>query len=263
MPSVEAVPFLIAQEKGYFKDLGIEVKFHTYNNAKDRDSEIQTGTVDAVVDDVLGLLTKREAGFKVKATSTLDSSFQLLINKDKMTENPNVGLMEMSITNYLADGYLKDKPFNKVFINAIPQRLEMTVTGTTAMAVLPEPVASVGQSKGLDKETMTIEGEPSPTVLIFTEDAIDRKPNTIKALYEAYNKAVKDFEESDVMGRDLLVKTFNVSPEVAPLLTLPKYQKAYLMDEAYYTKVQTWMNENLGTKLTKTFSESVETIFVK
>ncbi len=56
MPDTDSLPFLIAEEKGYFADEGLEVDLKQFKSAMDRDSALQSGNLDgavvrAVVDD--------------------------------------------------------------------------------------------------------------------------------------------------------------------------------------------------------------------
>lgn len=263
MPSVDALPIIYAKENGVFEKQGIDVEIHYYNNAKDRDSEIEAGLVDAIVDDVLGIMTKSKAGFNVKALSSTDTVFQMVMKEDVDKEKVSVGMMEVSITNYLSDQFLKDKTVEKVFINAIPQRLEMTMSGQVDMSVLPEPVASQGEKMGLKKEPIVLENNQSPNLLIFTEKAILEKKEAISAFYKSYNLAVEAVNKDPKSGQALLVSAFKLNPEIESLITLPTYRKATIMKETLYEDVKTWMNQELNTEINAKYSEVFDGQFVK
>ena len=48
MGSIDTIPFVIAQENGYFEEEGIKVNLELFNAAKDRDAALQAGQLDGV-----------------------------------------------------------------------------------------------------------------------------------------------------------------------------------------------------------------------
>lgn len=53
MPDTDSLPFLIAEEKGYFADEGVKVNLKPFKSAMDRDSAMQSGHLDGAVSDML------------------------------------------------------------------------------------------------------------------------------------------------------------------------------------------------------------------
>ena len=51
MGSIDAVPLVIAQEKGYFEEEGLNVNLEIFTAAKDRDAALQAGELDGVLAD--------------------------------------------------------------------------------------------------------------------------------------------------------------------------------------------------------------------
>ena len=76
MPDVDSLPFLIAQEKGYFKEEGVEGELQQYKSAMDRDAALQSGTLDADVSDMLAVAFAKDGGFDVNVTSFTDGSYK-------------------------------------------------------------------------------------------------------------------------------------------------------------------------------------------
>ena len=66
MPDVESIPFLIAQENGYFADEGVTVNIEHFSSAKDRDSALQSGKLDGVITDMAAVLFANEGGIKLR-----------------------------------------------------------------------------------------------------------------------------------------------------------------------------------------------------
>lgn len=259
MPSVDAAPIYLADAKGYFTDAGVEVEVRTYTNGTDRETELQTDHVDGVVTDILGLVTNVEAGFAVKATSSTDTAFPVLIYGDSdEKQSVSVGMAEVSVTNYLSDGFLKEYQIEKQFINAISQRMEMVIEGLLDMAIIPEPMASQGELQGLKKVMMTNDDAYSPNILVFRQSVIDDNSEAIKRFYIAYNRAVADINNDDSEARDLLISNLNLNPDIKDLITLPQYQPAQMASEAQATKIALWASKELGVVITTSYSDWVD-----
>lgn len=66
MPDIDSIPFIIAQEKGYFKEEGVDVELQYFKSAMDRDSALQSGNLDGGVSDMLAAGFAKAGGFDVK-----------------------------------------------------------------------------------------------------------------------------------------------------------------------------------------------------
>ena len=49
MSSIDIVPIVIAKEKGYFEEEGLELDFQLFTAAKDRDAALQAGELYGVI----------------------------------------------------------------------------------------------------------------------------------------------------------------------------------------------------------------------
>lgn len=174
MPAVDSAPILIAAQKGFFAELGLSVEAQVYTNAMNRQSALQSGGLDGAMTDVIALINNVENGFDIKVTTSTDGVFPFLMKSNiEAKKEITVGLMEVSVTNYLSDRLLKDRyTLQKVYINEIPARLEMISKGTLDLAVIPEPMASQGELTGLTKKLYENTDECSPDVMVFTGKAI-------------------------------------------------------------------------------------------
>lgn len=197
MPAVDTAPILLADEMGYFTDLGLDVSIDIYTNAQDRQTALQTNSIDAAMTDLVAVATNVNSGFDMKATTTTDGMFPILatptsIDKDSIS----VGMMEVSVSNFLVDEWLShDYNIEKVYINPIPGRLEAVASGQIDMGLFPEPVATIGESKGLTKLVFEPTDGNFPDVMVFTGKAISEKPEAIQAFHDAYNLAVEDIQK--------------------------------------------------------------------
>lgn len=252
MPAVDTAPILIAEKEGYFKELGLDVDIEIYTNAKDRQSALQSNSIDGAMTDFIALATNVNGGFKIKATTMTDGMFPVLENKDfKGKKDIKVGMMEVSVSNYLIDKWLsKDYNIEKVFIDEIPARLSAVASGELDMGLFPEPVASNGEVQGLKKVVYGLDDKYSPNCMVFTEKALEEKGDAIKDFHVAYNKAVDKINSNPEIAREILVEKIpNIKPEAKELIVLPEYKKASLPDSEYVNEIITWTEDTLKKQI--------------
>jgi NitT/TauT family transport system substrate-binding protein len=252
MPAVDTAPIFLAQEQGYFEEQNLNVNIEIYTNAQNRQSALQTNGIDGAMTDLVAVATNVNGGFNIKATMLTDGMFVLLSQPDKINNDElSVGMMEISVSNFLVDHWLAyNHDIEKVYINAIPARLEAVATGQLDMGLFPEPIASVGEKNGLDKLTFEPIDGFSPDVMVFTDQAIKEKHKAIQAFHNGYNQAVEAIQADETLARDTIINNIpNVSPDLKELINLPKYHQARLPDEDYLNKIITWTNSVLEEPL--------------
>ena len=254
MPDTDSLPFIIAKEKGYFAEEGIEVNIQQYKSAMDRDSALQSGNLDGAVSDILAVAFAKAGGFDVKVTSFTDGSYKLIASKDaginnvKALAGKDVAVSRNTIIEYVTDQILAkegmdSESINKVIIPQIPTRLEMLQNGKLTAATLPEPMASIAVSNGCTYVTGSDELGINPGVIMFTAKTVDNKTAEIAAMYRAYNKAV-DYLNNTSRDEyiDLVVEKGGFPPAAKEALKLPEYHKAALPKESDVTDCIKWLN---------------------
>lgn len=159
MPDTDSLPFIIAQEKGYFAEEGITVHLQQFKSAMDRDSAMQSGNLDGAVSDMLAAAFAKDGGFDVKITSATDGSYKLVAAPEEKAasaaelQGKDVAVSRNTIIEFVTDQILAEQKLpgdsiNKVVIPQIPTRLEMLQNGKLAAATLPEPMASIAIHNG-------------------------------------------------------------------------------------------------------------------
>ena len=258
MPSYDSTPILWAKDQGIFEEMGLDVEINVYSNGNDRDTQIQTGAVDAVVSDIMGLVSLIEANIEVQALSKTDTVFSVVSAKNAMSNTDlSLGMAEISVTQYAVDQGLTEKNIDKKFIDAIPQRLEMVAQQLIDGAILPEPMASMSKLKGLDSTPINIE---SPNILMFTKKAVEDKEASIKVFYEAYNKGIDSLNKNQDEVKDVVIKYLNLNAEIKDVLVLPEFTKATSVKEETYNNVLSWMSKTLDIKSEVEYSKAVSDI---
>lgn len=269
MPDTDSLPFIIAQEKGYFKEEGLEVNIQQYKSAMDRDSALQSGNLDGAVSDMLAVAFVKDGGFNVKVTSFTDGSYKLIAGKQQHVktvadlQGQDVAVSRNTIIEYVTDQILaKEKmepdSINKVIIPQIPTRLEMLQNGKLAAATLPEPMASIAVHNGCQFVMGSDELGINPGVIMFTAKTTNDRRAELAAMYRAYNKAV-DYLNNTPREEyiNLVVEKGGFPPAAQEALKLPEYHHAALPKESDVVDCVKWLQAKGLIKKNYTYADFV------
>ncbi|HKK49114.1 MAG TPA: ABC transporter substrate-binding protein [Alkalispirochaeta sp.] len=267
MPAVDTAPFYVAQEAGYFADEGVAVDFQLFTSGQDRQSALQTGQIDGAMTDLVAVAVNVAGGFDLKATMLTEGVFPVMVHPDSVQDGDarvSIGLMEVSVTNFLADQWLgEDYELEKVFINQVPARLEALASGQLDMGVFPEPIASIGASRGLERRVFEPVDGFSPDVIAFTGGARERKRAAIVAFQRAYNRAAADIRTREDVARDAIIANIpNVPPEIRGEIVLPTYHDARLPDDAAVQRIIAWTEQVVDGELGVSAADLLDRSFV-
>lgn len=275
MPDVDSIPFVIAQEKGYFKEEGITVTLKPFKSAMDRDSAMQSGNLDGEISDMLAEAFAKEGGFDTVITSITTGSYKLVVNKDetvmsiKELKGKDVAISKNTIIEYvtdkvMAEGGLTAADINKVIIPQIPARLEMLQNGKIAAATLPEPMATIAVKNGGRILNSSDKLGINPGVMIFTTKAVNEKEKEIQAIYRAYNKAI-DYLAKEPMENyiDLLIEKGGFPGAVKGTLILPQYKKPIAPETKDVEDVIIWLQARQLISKGYSYKELVDDRFVR
>lgn len=275
MPDVDSIPFIIAQEKGYFKEEGITVTLKPFKSAMDRDSALQSGNLDGAVSDMLAEAFAKAGGFDTVITSITNGSYKLVVSKDETANSvqelkgKEIAISKNTIIDYVTDkilteGGLSSADSNKVVIPQIPTRLEMLQNSKIAAATLPEPMATIAVKNGGKVLRTSEQLNLNPGVLIFTTKSVNEKEKEIQAMYRAYSKAVA-YLASEPMENyiDLVIEKGGFPKDVKGALVLPKYRKATAPQEKDIEDVLTWLQSRQLITQKYLYSDLVDTRFIR
>lgn len=275
MPDVDSIPFIIAQEKGYFQEEGLTVNIKAFKSAMDRDSALQSGNLDGAISDMLAVVFAKSGGFDVKITSLTSGSYKLIAGANETASSvqelkgKEVAVSKNTIIEYvtdriLAESGMPDSAIHKVVIPQIPTRLEMLQNGKLPAATLPEPMASIMLKNGGKLLSSSDQLGIYPGILLFTGKAVAEKKAELQAMYRAYNKAIVYLEtEPQEKYIDLLIEKGGFPASVKGALVLPAYKKAALPSDKDVEACMHWLKEKNLVKQTYGYEALVDGSFLK
>lgn len=275
MPDVDSIPFLIAQEMGYFKEENLHVILTPFKSAMERDSALQSGNLDGAISDMLAAAFAKAGGFDVKITSLTYGSYKLIAGADTQAQTPRdlsgkqVAISKNTVIEYVTDRILAkqqmaESEIEKIVIPQIPVRLEMLQNGKLAAATLPEPLASVALGKGAHLVSGSDQLGINPGILLFTGKSIAEKEASLAALYRAYNRAI-EYLQKEPQGKyiDFLIVKGGFPPAVKSGLQLPAYRKAALPPQADLADCMQWLARRKLIEKPYAYDEIVDGRFAK
>ncbi|CUH95934.1 hypothetical protein P22_2022 [Propionispora sp. 2/2-37] len=275
MPDVDSIPFIIAQEKGFFKEEGVQVTLTSFKSAVERDSALQSGNLDGAVSDVLAEAFAKQGGFDTVITSATTGSYKLVAGQQEAVtslqnlKGRDVAISKNTIIEYVTDEIaahsgLSAADINKVIVPQIPVRLEMLQNGKIAAATLPDPLATLAIKNGGKLVNSSEQLGINPGVMLFTAKAAKEKGQQIQAMYRAYNKAV-DYINNEPLENylELVIEKSGFPPAIKDTLVLPEYQKAAAPKPKDVEDVIAWLKQKELIQQVYTYQELVNDRFVR
>ena len=256
MSSIDIVPIVIAKEKGYFEEEGLELDFQTFTAAKDRDAALQAGELDGVIADEIGISIYQNSGIDMKITGQTNGAWTLVVGKDSGIESlkdlkgKKMAISENTMIDYLSDYIAEENGLNssdieKVAIPAMPARLEALRNKQVDAAILPAPFNDIAIADG-GKGLATIDNADIMISAIgFLQDQIDNNEDAIKAFFAGYNKAVEYMKNTDIKEyEDIVISTVGYSEDAKGNIVLPELNTNYLPDADKVQAVFDWSKNN-------------------
>ncbi|WP_308780503.1 MetQ/NlpA family ABC transporter substrate-binding protein [uncultured Clostridium sp.] len=256
MSSIDIVPIVIAKEKGYFEEEGLELDFQLFTAAKDRDAALQAGELDGVIADEIAISIYQNSGIDMKITGATNGAWTLVVGKDSGIENledlkgKKMAISENTMIDYLSDYIAEENGVNsseieKIAIPAMPARLEALRNKQVDAAILPAPFNDTAVADG-GKGLATIDNADIMISAIgFLQDQIDNNEDAIKAFFTGYNKAVEYMKNTDLKEyEDIVIKTVGYSEDTKGNIILPELNTNYLPDAEKVQAVFNWSKNN-------------------
>ena len=261
LPILDTIPFYVAEQKGYFEEEGINVELVPVKSAQERDALMQAGEIDGMLNDLIstGLFNRDDAQIKIVATARRSypesPQFRVLAAPDGGITSTSdlagvpIGISQNTVIEYITDRLLEAEGLSSdqieiVEVSAIPVRFEQLMAGQIAAATLPDPLAQGAMAGGaelvVDDSQYT---EYSQSVLSFSTEAIESKPDTIKKFLKAWNQAVGDMNSNPDQFSDLLIEQGRVPESIQGSYRMPPFPAGEVPSQAEWQDVVDWLLE--------------------
>ncbi len=252
LPVIDTLPLQVGVAEGYFKAENLDVKLISFSSAMERNTAMHSGQLDGFFGDMLATLLLVKNKIPVRfltisyATDKNQRMFGLMLAPELPVARENgkitVAISKASIIEYLLD-HLKQLPetqtiqWEPVEIKQMPLRLQMLLTGKIDAALLPEPMASLAESRGA-KLVVTDQSLNMPlTVLNIHSD----KRHLAGSFMKAYARSVNALNQTPEKYRALMTKTCRIPGNLVDHFPMYRYPAPRIPTQAEVQQVQGWM----------------------
>ena len=267
------IPIILAKEKGFFEEEGVNVSIKSFSSPMDRNVAVQAKELDATIGDVMTEASFKENGINMKITSDISEDFKILSSpKSGITEmaqldGKKVSLVPNFILEYIMDEFAKkdDFTYEIVEIQSFSGRAEALLQDQIDGVVFTEPQASMLVQQGAHLLGGSREAGIKGGTIQFMDEMIQSKPGDIKAFYRAYNKAVDYMNETDPSEYSDILSHYQFPEQMSGYLSSIEqdFQHAAPIAQDQFDSIITWTKEKGQIKNSYTYEDLTDFSFIE
>lgn len=240
MPTLDCLPFYYADRCGMFKDLGLDIRLHTFNAQMDCDTAFARKHVDVCYTDLIRAALLQSKGTGLHVFMQADGHHELITAKNKRIRSISqlkermIGMARHSVTDLLLDTVIGQSRLDAATvyhpqINDIVLRYDMLRNTTLDAAFLPEPYATQSRIEGNKSIYDSREKDIRLMAFMVSDEALkdERKTAQLQLLIKGYNlaaEAINRQENADSIRH--ILAGYPVSTATTDSLKLPAYTAA-------------------------------------
>jgi NitT/TauT family transport system substrate-binding protein len=258
LPVIDALPLIVATERGFFEEEGVTVKLLYFTSALERDVALQSGRLDAYFGDLLNTLLLINSGQHLSLVTTVvrtdprQRMFALLaaprsrISRMEDLEGGEVAISRASVIEYLLDRMVAQSAaqavrIKKLEVRAIPIRYQMLMAGQVKAALLPEPLAAKAELEGArvlaDDRTLNI----TLTVVALKSEVLSRHPGLSARFLRAYKRAVEAIDAHPEGFMDLLAERTQLPASLKGRFRVPVFPNPEKPRKQDVLSIEEWL----------------------
>ena len=280
LPIPSVLPIFVAEENGYFKELGLTIETLPVGSALERDQLMQAGRIDGMINEISGAAIFNRDKIQVKivgiARSPIGTApiFRILsapesgISDIRDLAGIPIGISKNTVIEYItsrlmeAGGVDGDEIAYK-FIPILPERLQLLLSGQIKAATLPDPLgASAIQAGATEVVNDTALAGVSASVISFSAVALTDKPKAVKRFMVAWDRAVEDLNADPEQYKGLMLERIRVPKNVQDSFVIPPYPRKIIPSRKQWDDVMIWMLEKKLLTVPLVYEDSVTVDFL-
>lgn len=252
LPTLDALPFLIAENEGLFDSLKVDIVLVPYTSNMDIDTAFVNQRIHGALTDVCRAILHNAKNQEIKIAGKTEG-VSLLISQQKLRLRKVTDLPERMIAiarneasdwqldRILAASNMDPSEVNRPQINNVQLRQEMVEKEMIDAAIIPEPYATQAIVQG--DRLVEVNEEPIKTgCIMFAQKTLVSRETELRHLATAYNIAAERINAAPKGKYDaFLQKTYGISAEVTDTLELPHYDLLSRPDEKTIEEASNWL----------------------
>ncbi len=274
LPVIQALPLFVAAEMGFFKDEGLDVELATFNSALEKDVAFTSGQIAGYFGDLQTCIVLIGNGAPLKIVAEVYNStkgrrtFALLVSPKfaskglKEASSAGVAVSSNTILDYLTTKFLASRGIaldraHMVEMKNIPIRMQMLLGGQVPAAVLPEPLATLAESKGARVLADDAGTGLSSTVLAFNEAFLSGSPDRARAFLRAVDRASAYVTAKPDDARPIMIRECRIPDELRKSFPVPEFPRLTLPSPSHVDDVYQWLSQKGSVKRKLTYRQMV------
>ena len=242
LKTLELMPFFYGQEKGYFKDAGVDLEMIAVPGGPAVGAAIASGSADIGYSALTPMMIAREQGqpFKFFMSMEYEQTPDRLWGYMIATERSGIksmkdlagktiavgvpgGLCELAARDWMASAGVAYDPA-KALNNPFPQMPAMLDLGTADAACIVEPFATAalaGKSKPivLGRGYLANVTQPYRIAGLFASESwIKAHPREVEALMKAYTRGATELKSNAPLVKEIMLKEYRFPPDLVEKL---------------------------------------------
>lgn len=280
LPIPDVLPVYVALEKGYFKELGVEVEPLPVGSAVERDQLMQAGKIDGMINEISGAANFNREKNQVKIVSIARSPigdnplFRILaapksgIKTVADLAGVPIGISKNTVIEYISTrlltaGGLKKGDINYKSVPVLPERLQLLLQGQLKAVTLPDPLGAAAMKAGaIEVVSDTKSREVSASVITFSSKTIAERGALVKNFMIAWDRAAGDLNEDPAGYQELMLKKIRVPKNIQGEFAIPPMPRKALPTKAQWDDVMAWMLEKKLITKPLNYADSVTADFL-
>ena len=280
LPILDALPYYVAEARGYFKEYGVDVKVVPVASGLERDQLMQSGAIDGMLNEMITTANFNRNRIQVKTVIAARKAypryplFRILSSPAiKLTLSTGlagvaVGISKNTIIEYVTDRLLAAEGLNhqtiiKKSVPVIPERYQLLLQGQLKAATLPDPLAKSALAAGAGT-VVDDSSHPqySVSVLSFKVDSLDKKSESVRAFLKAWDRAAADINQDPEKYRVLLLQKIRVPKNIQTTYKIPPYPRREIPTAGQWEDVMRWMVDKGLLEKPLSYDDSVTSAFL-
>ena len=259
LPVMQALPLFVAQEKGFFKEEGVEVELIPFRSGLEKDAAMAARETQGYFGDMLTsiILGANQVPVRMVATIFNTSGDQRMFavlaapgtGKPTLTDLASKGIAGSSntvieyVTLKLLEMETPGAQLKMIETKNILARMPMLLQGQVAGAVLPEPLVTLVEGKGAtvvaDDRGLGI----TPTTLLFTDGFISENGDKVRAFLRAVTRASLTINDDPEGARPVMIKYARVPEPLQKTIAIPVFAPPAVPEKKLVMDVYNWLNK--------------------
>jgi len=280
LPVPDVFPVYVAEEKGYFKDAGIEVDPLPVGSAVERDQLLQAGGIDGMINEVGGamLFNRDKVQMKIVSFARIPMGdaplFRVLAAPGtKQTSVADLAGVPVAVSintvieyvsaRLMAASGVAEEDIRFASVPVLPERLQLLLAGQIPAATLPDPLGFAAVQAGAVEIANDLDlPHLSASVVSFSMTALTGKKEAVKQFMAAWNKAVADLNADPESFRSLMLNKIRVPKNVSTTYRIPPFPGPSVPTRAQWDDVLQWMTKKQLITTTASYQDSVTDEFL-